>query len=213
MPRETPLAVIGLGGFGRETAEIAQAIARAGDSCWAPVFYDDSPTADNLTKASASGLSFRGAVADLLGQSDVRHAVIAIGDPKVRSALSRLLDDGLEFPVLVHPDASVARSVRLGRGSVVAPGARVSADVEVGRHVHVDQNATIGHDARIGDFARLNPQSCISGNVILEEQVVVGANATVLQGLRIGSRTLVGAGAVVTRSVAADVVVMGIPAR
>ena len=79
--------------------------------------------------------------------------------------------------------------------------------------MHVDQNATVGHDSVIADFARLNPQSCISGNVTVGEAVVVGANATILQGLSVGARALVGAGAVVTRSVPADSVVKGVPAR
>lgn len=213
MPAETPLAVVGVGGFGREAAEIARAIAAAGGARWAPVFFDDSPTPENLQKASAAGFSFAGAVADLVDQRVVQHAVIAIGDPGVRSAVSRLLGDLIEFPVLVHPHATLAATVSVGVGSVVAPGARLSADVRVGRHVHIDQNATIGHDALIGDFARLNPQSCISGNVTLGEAVVVGANATVLQGLGVAARALVGAGAVVTRSVPADRVVKGVPAR
>lgn len=45
------------------------------------------------------------------------------------------------------------------------------------------------------------------------EDALIGANAFVLKGVTVGARTIVGAGAVVTRSLPADVVAVGNPAR
>jgi acetyltransferase-like isoleucine patch superfamily enzyme len=49
--------------------------------------------------------------------------------------------------------------------------------------------------------------------VIVEGGAVIGANATLLPGVRIGRRALVGAGAVVTRDVPSESVLVGSPAR
>jgi acetyltransferase-like isoleucine patch superfamily enzyme len=49
--------------------------------------------------------------------------------------------------------------------------------------------------------------------VFLDEDVTVGSNAVVLQGLKVGKGTFIGAGAVVTRDLAPGLVVVGAPAR
>jgi len=49
--------------------------------------------------------------------------------------------------------------------------------------------------------------------VILEENVLIGANAVVLEGIRVGEGAVVAAGAIVTEDVAPYTVVAGVPAR
>jgi acetyltransferase-like isoleucine patch superfamily enzyme len=49
--------------------------------------------------------------------------------------------------------------------------------------------------------------------VIIEEQASIGANSTILPGIRIGKRAIVGSGAVVTHDVPKETVVVGSPAK
>ena len=49
--------------------------------------------------------------------------------------------------------------------------------------------------------------------MVVEENAKIGANATILPGIRIGKNALVGAGAVVTKDVPDNAVVAGNPAR
>ncbi len=51
------------------------------------------------------------------------------------------------------------------------------------------------------------------GKIVVEERAFIGANVTIMPNVRIGKRSVVGAGAVVTKSVPDDCVVAGIPAR
>ena len=53
----------------------------------------------------------------------------------------------------------------------------------------------------------------MSGNVTLDEDVTMGTNSTVIQGLRIGRGATVGAGAAVIRDLPPGVVAVGVPAR
>jgi serine acetyltransferase len=57
------------------------------------------------------------------------------------------------------------------------------------------------------------PNAAVGGDVVAGVDVLVGAGATVLQGLRLGDRAKVGANASVINDVAADTTVVGVPAR
>jgi acetyltransferase-like isoleucine patch superfamily enzyme len=50
-------------------------------------------------------------------------------------------------------------------------------------------------------------------SVVIEDNVLIGANATVLAGIHIGKNAIVGAGSVVTKDVLDNTVVAGIPAK
>ena len=203
------LVIVGAGGFARETAEIARRIAPGR----ALAFVDDAPSDDARRLMAGHDASNLGAV-DAWDPAPEDMCVIAIGDPTARATIAaRLVERGVTFAVLVHPDATVAPSAVLEPGVVVAPGARISADVVLSRHVHVDQNATIGHDTRVGAHARLNPAACISGNVTIGERAYIGAAAVVLQGLVVSEGSTVGAGAVVVCDVPENAIVKGVPAR
>jgi acetyltransferase-like isoleucine patch superfamily enzyme len=56
-------------------------------------------------------------------------------------------------------------------------------------------------------------RSTISLPIVLKQGAWIGANATVMPGVTIGENAIVGAGAVVTKDVAANTVVAGVPAR
>jgi acetyltransferase-like isoleucine patch superfamily enzyme len=52
-----------------------------------------------------------------------------------------------------------------------------------------------------------------SKNVVIEDNVLIGANATVLAGVHIGKNAIIGAGSVVTKDVLENTTVVGVPAR
>ncbi|HET7475463.1 MAG TPA: acetyltransferase [Dermatophilaceae bacterium] len=210
----SPLYVVGAAGVGREVWEVLQVLSEA-ERPWAFAgFVDDDPAAVDVGRVHALGAQLRGTVSWLAGHADPYHAVLAIGAPTARAQVAeRLRGSAVTYPSLIHPDARLGRTVRVGQGVLVAAGARVSANVVLGDHVHVDPNATVAHDVVLGDFTRLNAQACVSGSVTIGARALIGANATVLQGLRVGAGAIVGAGAVVVRDVPADTVVKGVPAR
>ncbi|WP_433392441.1 acetyltransferase [Micromonospora sp. KLBMP9576] len=213
----TQLVVVGCGGHGREVLAIVRAIndVAPGRPPWHPLgVVDDRPTEENLKRLQRLDVPYLGDVAWLHdAPPDARH-VIGIGDPRVRRAVDQRIT-GHRPPAasLVHPDATVGPETVHGPGFVVFAGARVTTNVVIGRHVHLNQNVTVGHDSTLDDYVSVNPLGVVSGDCHLAEGALVGTAAAVLEQLRVGRDSTVGACACVVRDVPDGRVVKGVPAR
>jgi UDP-perosamine 4-acetyltransferase len=144
----------------------------------------------------------------------IHRAVIAIGDNALRKKFAdhaRAL--GLRLPVLIHPNAYVSPSAKLGEGTVVMAGAVVSTHVTMGELCIINTRASIDHDCLLGDCVHIAPGVTLAGNVTVGNGTMVGVAACAVPGLCIGDDAIVGAGAVLIRDVASGTTVAGCPAR
>lgn len=101
----------------------------------------------------------------------------------------------------------------------------VGNDVFINACCHFQDHGgvTLGDGCQIGHnvvFATLNHelrpearQTTVPAPIVLGRNVWVGSNATILQGVTIGDNAVVAAGAVVTKDVAANTIVGGVPAK
>lgn len=142
----------------------------------------------------------------------VRSVALAIGDNAARlAAFARV--QGVDCPALAHPTAACSPSATFGAGTVVFAQAVVNAAAVVGRAVIVNSGAVIEHDCVLEDGAHVSPGAVLSGGVRVGTRSWIGAGATVIQGVAIGADAIIGAGAVVIRDVPDGVTVVGNPAR
>ena len=132
-----------------------------------------------------------------------------------RSVLAAELGErfGLKFTTLVHPTAYVFPLATLGPGVFVGANSVIGPGASLAEHVFVNRGVTIGHDTRIGPFSRIQPGSNVGGLSRLGRGVTVGIGATTIERLVIGDNVFIGAGAVVISDIAADVLVVGVPAK
>ncbi len=203
------IVVVGAGGHGRVVLEIVRLAGKH-----EPVGFLDADVA--RAGAQVDGLPILGSVNLLpkLARQDIRGAVIAIGDNRVRlSHAALVLAAGLELVSAVHPAAIVSPLGRVGRSVVVAGGAFVGTAADVGDLAIINSLAVVDHECVIGRGVHICPGALLAGRVEVQEGAFVGLGAKVLPCLKVGRNATVGAGAVVTRDVAEGTTIVGVPAR
>jgi sugar O-acyltransferase (sialic acid O-acetyltransferase NeuD family) len=141
--------------------------------------------------------------------------IIPLITPGFRKLLeTEVLGHGFNsFSDLVHPSAIIAASVKWKKGFNVNAGVVVGANTIAGKHVLVNRSVSIGHDVQIEDYVTFGPGCVIGGLSRICEGAFIGINATVLPKVTVGSNSVVGGGAVVTRNVPDNTIVAGNPAR
>lgn len=121
----------------------------------------------------------------------------------------------------IHPEAVLIGEVHVGPSSSVWPGAIIRADngpITIGARTSVQDGAVIHtqseHRTRIGDDCVIGHLAHLEG-CTLEDLVLVGSGAVVLERVVCRSGSLVGAGAVVSpgTEVPAGAMALGVPAR
>jgi acetyltransferase-like isoleucine patch superfamily enzyme len=107
--------------------------------------------------------------------------------------------------------------ISIGDDTYVGPKAVLfgAGGIDIGSQVLISPGVVItSHQHSFTDTDRpMSAQPMEFAAVVIEDNVWIGSNATVLPGVRIGSGSTVGAGAVVTTSVPRRVLSLGVPAR
>lgn len=213
----TDLVIIGCGGFGREVADIVDAINGVGEAepAWNLLgFIDDDPTVENTILIDNRGSRVLGSLDAVAPHLQQTAYAIGIGSGDVRQSISKKTDElGLTAATLIHPSATIGANVELLPGAILCAGVRVTTNIKIGRHVHINLNSTVGHDSTIGDFATINPLVAVSGNCTIGALTNLGTHSAVLPGISVGTGAVVGASACVTKDVASKTTVKGVPAR
>lgn len=198
------LVIIGARPFGREVCNYAQ------DAGWSVKgFLDDNSRALDGFEGYPS----------ILGSSeeyvpDIGDVFIcAVGDSVCREHYAKnIIEKGGEFVSIIHPSAYVGPRVKIGVGCVICPQTVVDCDLVLKDHVVVNSHSYVPHDCVLEDYVTLSPGCKLGGGTIIRRSAFLGIGSVTVPHVEIGANSYVAAGAVVTKSVKAFVLVAGVPA-
>jgi sugar O-acyltransferase (sialic acid O-acetyltransferase NeuD family) len=192
------LAIIGAGGFGRETKQWAT----NGDvnGLFPHTFYVD----DEFSKGELRPLT------QLDGQRSL--AVIAIGSPSDRQRIANRVRSDVQYTKLIHRTAICDKN-SIGVGCIICPYVVITVNCKIGRHFHANLHSDIGHDCVIGHYVTLAPGARVSGNCNIGDGVYIGSNAVIREGVTIAPWTIIGANSVVLHDITESGTYVGVPAK
>jgi sugar O-acyltransferase (sialic acid O-acetyltransferase NeuD family) len=139
--------------------------------------------------------------------------VPAIGSPRRRNLVERLVSEGRQLVSIIHPSAVVAQSAVIEPGCVIFANVVVGARTRVGLGTIVNRGALIGHHTSVGAHVFVGPGANVAGGVSIGDEAYIGIGSIVREDRRVGARATVGAGAVVLGDVEPDITVVGFPAK
>jgi sugar O-acyltransferase (sialic acid O-acetyltransferase NeuD family) len=199
------LLILGASGHGKVVGDCAMAVA----GCEIRYFDDRWPVLDfcGPWPVIGTGESFF-AEAGTGGR-----AFVAIGNVATRLAwLHRLKTAGISVATVIHPRSVISPHAVIGAGGLVVAGV-ININARLGLGCIINTAATVDHDCVLDDGVHVCPGAHLAGDVRVGESSWLGIGCVVRQGVRIGARVTVGAGAVVVADVPDGLTVVGVPAR
>ena len=158
-------------------------------------------------------------IKDTLKENEKDIEDMVIENQSRNSALPLL--NTLNINARIEPGAIIREGVIIKDNAVIMMGAIINIGAEIGEGSMIDMGAVIGARAKVGSSCHIGAGAVIAGvieppsstPVLIEDNVFIGANAVIVEGVRIGKNSIVGAGAVVLEDVKEGRVVGGVPAK
>ena len=152
--------------------------------------------------------SQRDRIEDLVIENDCRNSAIPMLDKK-------------DIQARIEPGAIIREQVEIGKNAVIMMGAVINIGAVIGEGTMIDMGAILGGRATVGKNCHIGAGAVLAGviepasavPVVIEDGVLVGANAVVVEGVHVGKNAVVAAGSVVLEDVPENAVVAGVPAR
>jgi len=164
------------------------------------------------------GFKILGSFDDLYHQ-DIKgkQFLLTMGDMNIRRDIfSNLFERGGLIPTIIHPSAQISRFATIAEhGVIIGAGVEVQNDVIVENNVIIRSDVTVCHHTTIKEDVFVGPKALVGAYITIDKLAYIGQGSVLISGKaeHIGTNTLVGAGALVTKPVPDNVLVVGSPAR
>ncbi len=147
-------------------------------------------------------------IEDMVIESDCRNSAIPLLDTKNINAR-------------IEPGAMIREQVEIGDNAVIMMGAIINIGAVIGSGTMIDMGAILGGRATVGKNCHIGAGAVLAGvieppnanPVVIEDNVLIGANAVVIEGVRVGENSVIAAGSIVIEDIPANSVVAGVPGK
>ncbi len=155
------LIIIGAGQYGQVAKEVAEAMK----------VFDKIDFADDKNPIAI------GKIEDFLKGSDKYNcAIVAIGNPSVRSNILKQLEKvGYEIVTLISPRACISHTADIKKGCIVEANSMVNTECVVGDGTLVCANAVINHNSVVEECCQIDVGAIVPSNSIVRAYTKVNA--------------------------------------
>lgn len=158
-------------------------------------------------------------LAPILEKNADRFTDVVVENDRRNSGVPLL--DLKQINARIEPGAIIREKVEIGDGAVIMMGAIINIGAVIGPDTMIDMGVVLGGRAIVGARCHIGAGAVLAGvvepasatPVIVEDGVLIGANAVVIEGVHVGKDAVVAAGAVVVEDVPDHAVVAGCPAK
>jgi sugar O-acyltransferase (sialic acid O-acetyltransferase NeuD family) len=131
--------------------------------------------------------------------------IITLGQIKsasVRKSIFKvLIANNAKIATIISPLAYVSQFSSLGTGTIIMHRVTIGPNVLIGENSIINTNADIEHDSKIGKHCHISTHCVINGDCRIENEVFIGSNSTVFQGVRVSEKSVIGAGSTISKSI------------
>lgn len=208
--KQKEIYVLGVGGSTPVFIDIAEA---CGYNIAGLYHYNDERTGEK-----DHGYPILGSFEDLY-QSDIRGKMFLLsqGDMKIREEVTNKITKlGGIVPTLIHPTAIISKYTKISNeGVVIGANCIMQADSVIKSNAVLWDMALVCHQTTIGNYSFVGPKALVGAHIEVQDFAFIGQDALLVSGKvgTMGANSLLGAGAVLTEELPANVVAVGNPAR
>lgn len=205
------IIIVGCGGFGKEVLWLIQRINNQ-TPLWKIIGYVD----DAVEKGTKiNNIPVLGNI-DILTKINEETAIaLAVGSTYIRKKIVEKIsiNSKLYFPNLIDPSIIYSKKIVFGKGNIICAGNIFTVNINIGDFNIINLACTIGHDVVFQSFITIFPGVNISGCVLIKNESEIGTGSSIIQGITIFEKTVIGAGAVVISDLPSKCTAVGIPAK
>jgi sugar O-acyltransferase (sialic acid O-acetyltransferase NeuD family) len=129
------------------------------------------------------------------------EVVVAIANPLIRNNIVSKLPDSTIFYKIIHPSVLMSETVNVGEGCILTAGVKLTCNINIGAHAHLNINSVVAHDCVIGNYFTTAPGVFISGNCKIGNNVYIGTNSAIKEDILICDNVNIGMNSAVTKNI------------
>jgi len=108
-----------------------------------------------------------------------------------RDIAAKIKSLGYLLPNIIHPNAKLETSCRLGEGNVILSGANIGSCAVIGDNCYINTNTMVSHECIIGNGVKIAPGAILAGRIKVGENTLIGMGATIYMNLKIGANVVI----------------------
>lgn len=199
------LVIVGASGFGREVYCYIKDIPE-----WNFIGFID----DEIKENTIEGFKILGPISELNKMEPKPWVAVAIAEPKIRKrVVNTLRGYGVNFATIIHPSVYITPHIEVGEGTIICVGNHFTTNIKIGEFCIINCYISIGHDAIFNDFVSIMSNSAFGGDTLIGQGCYFGLSCTVINKIKIGEWSVIGAGTTVVNDIPPYSLAVGVPAK